>query len=316
MIDENLEHNKAFEFIRTLIDACKFKDETQSSWGGTDIIFVTSGEYESKKDSLDNWKKESECHKLVITNNTPIIIWLINQLKPLIRVDYLKKYKYYSDLANFVTDYEKKYKKREGEDIDLDGQKAYLNFLLDKLENYEQTPPCKTGKRKLKDWYDFGKSNNDPFFVKFVALWICFNQEYRCCAESKCKNGEKLGDDRKQIKTYCNTYMPKLLNKYDRIFKSSLTPIIHKTFLKQAIKTHIQNSANPDLWELTDGNTKDFENLKQTNNKDDRIHGLFQTLYTIRCNLFHGHKKTDSPRDVDLVRYAGEILEIFLEKDD
>ena len=70
------------------------------------------------------------------------------------------------------------------------------------------------------------------------------------------------------------------------------------------------------------GNDKFIATKKRKENHTNLIYGteeekiiaLFQTLYTVRCNLFHGSKDTGDINDVNLVQNSGEILELLLEK--
>jgi hypothetical protein len=41
---------------------------------------------------------------------------------------------------------------------------------------------------------------------------------------------------------------------------------------------------------------------------------LLRTIYTIRCNLFHGAKSPQSGRDRELVRYSDRILRMFIDQ--
>jgi len=41
---------------------------------------------------------------------------------------------------------------------------------------------------------------------------------------------------------------------------------------------------------------------------------LLRTVYAVRCNLFHGSKSPQNPRDRELVRYSDRILRVFIEE--
>ena len=58
---------------------------------------------------------------------------------------------------------------------------------------------------------------------------------------------------------------------------------------------------------------RDYVNINNSNkNPKERIQSLFQSMYRVRCNLFHGTKNPDIERDYRLVESSAEILEICL----
>jgi hypothetical protein len=132
-----------------------------------------------------------------------------------------------------------------------------------------------------------------------MTLWIAFNQIY-----SKFSGEEKK--ERDQI-TKCleKDEEKQLLTKelFDSIFKS---PFI-KVFKDKPVWRYYKSEFIPDP-------DKYNETVKNENEKwQERIKALFMMIYQVRCNLFHGSKEVSNPRDVKLVRCAGEIIEMYLE---
>ena len=290
---------ESFEYLRLLINENRFEKANEEYWGGADVIFITPKEYERKPDrkkNLDKWNDESDCHNLIINDIVPQVIWLIEKLRPYVNVDYLTKYKYYKKIAKEVEKYNPQ----------KTSVTEFLNLLLDKLTDWEIGYFNPTGYEKLKSWYEYGIKTNDPFFIKFMALWIYFNHQYRIYAEYEDKNSNICyRNERDQITCWCQKNKNKLLKKMDKVFSS---PFI-KIFLNSPLKEYKGN----DKFIATKKRKENHTNLIY-GTEEEKIIALFQTLYTVRCNLFHGSKDTGDINDVNLVQNSGEILELLLEK--
>ena len=287
-----------FEYLRTLINANLFAKAKEEYWGGADVIFITPKEYERKperKKKLDDWNKE-KCHNLVINDIVPQVIWLIEKLRPYVEVDYISKYEYYSKIAEEVRNY----------DANKTSIHDFLYSLLNKLSDWEIRYFNPTGEQRLRSWYDYGIKTNDPFFIKFMALWIYFNHQYRVYAEYEDENSNiHSRSEREQISEWCSKNKTRLLKRMNRVFSSPFMEI----FLESPVKEY----KGHDKFEETKKVQSYYTDLK-SNNDENKIKALFQTLYTVRCNLFHGSKDTGDTNDVNLVRNSGEILELLLEK--
>ena len=137
------------------------------------------------------------------------------------------------------------------------------------------------------DWYSYGLLQNKDYIFKFMMHWIAFNWLYN--NEDNCFSTNEPG----KIQHFC-------ANNYEKLekFDAFSTPYIH-IFLEQQIG---HNKHNKEL----------FENLSDLSDIDNRITYLLQTLYIVRCNLFHGSKKLRNDRDQALVENGAYILEGYL----
>lgn len=114
--------------------------------------------------------------------------------------------------------------------------------------------------------------------------------------------------------------MSKLLRKYDDVFvKSKLTEeFCNKNSLGEFyimdMRATSLNSPYKDKEEverIIRKRKNDCKNIKSTD-KEKATLALFNSMYSVRCNLFHGGKDATNERDIELVRCSGEILEIYL----
>ncbi|MGN0689829.1 MAG: hypothetical protein ACI4KH_05385 [Oscillospiraceae bacterium] len=82
--------------IMQMITNKEYKNSNAPSmWGGCDVIIA-----EQETDEIKKWKESSAGHIAVITPNASALIWLIETLKPIAKVDYITKYDYYNTIAN------------------------------------------------------------------------------------------------------------------------------------------------------------------------------------------------------------------------
>ena len=318
---ENME-KKSFEFIRELVIAERYKKFKKEIWNGADVIFVTSNALDKKRDrstlreQLNDWVNDS--HLLVETEYASAVIWLIETLKPYVNIDYLSKYEYYRNIGICV---------RDNTTIVKDEKELLLKILddervyhfekkslkeLDKKRPEENEYVRSISKFNWEEWYNFGVENNNPFFMKFMTLWIAFNQIYSKFP-GEVPNKDNKGthhDERKQI-IEClenDEKTPLLTEKlFNDIFNSPFIQIFKdEPVLKYNREQGIFSS---------DKYTEENNRLVKDESEDwrKRIEALFMMMYQVRCNLFHGSKKTSEPRDVKLVLYSGEILEMYLE---
>lgn len=287
---------ESFEYIKQLINAERYKDYNVDEWGGCDVIIISEEMYLQKKDSIDKWKENSNLRILVKTEFAYAIIWLIETLKPYINCDYLDKYTYYSEIATFIN-----LKIKEP----VDNEKVLLLSIITFLENKnweKELTRANLEKNHFMDWYNFGIEHNDPFFVKFVALWMAFNERYSLIKRPASNNNIPYHDygERTKINIYCEKKEVIIESVHKLVWNS---PFI-KIFLNEPVKDMRAGY-------LTDDNKKDFEKLTKENGIA-QSKALFQTIYQVRCNLFHGSKSPDDKRDINLVRCSGEIMEIYM----
>ncbi len=165
-------------------------------------------------------------------------------------------------------------------------------------------------KFKWQDWYNYGIEKNDPFFVKFMTLWIAFNQIYSKFSR-EVPNKDKDGthhSEAKQIKECLNNDIKTGLLKKELFEQIFTSPFIKIFEAKPVCRYNITEK------EFVEDSYKNNETVRNIKEKwQERIKALFMMMYQVRCNLFHGSKKTSEPRDVKLVQCSGEILEIYLE---
>ncbi|GEM_PF-3286217 len=297
----------SFDFVRKLVEAERYRDYKKEYWGGADVIIATPEKLE-KIDSVSDSNRtlrerlllDYPSIRLVETEYARGVIWLIKTLAPYVEYDYLSKYDYFKQVADSVDNHKDDAKKRQDEN-----EKWLLLEIIQDLDNgkikWEKTIYEEQIERlNWKEWYNYGVEHNDPFFVKFMALWIYFNHLYR---RFPGKYVDKRGEEREgaeyaKIIEWCNEQRKRFKTKYEMVFNS---PFI-KIFLDDKVIDVKSNYQNRET----------FEALKDDKDIYKRTNALFQTMYQVRCNLFHGDKRFNDPRDIELVRCAGEILEIYL----
>ena len=288
---------ESFDYVKKLIEAERFKGYKSNEWGGCDVIIISENKYNFEKNKYDNWKKKNkDFRQLVITNFASSIIWLIETLKPYINCDYINKYEYYGELATHINQIKGTVK----------SDKDLLNNIMLFLENHKKKKKKILNKsdldNSLMNWYNFGLKHNDPFFVKFVALWMAFNEKYSFIKKPVSKNNGPYHDyaERTKINIYCERNENIIESVHKLVWNSSFI----KIFLQEAVKDMRAGY-------LTENNEDDYNSLL---NKEgiEQSKALFQTIYQVRCNLLHGSKTPDEKRDIELVRCSGEIMEIYM----
>lgn len=287
---------ESFDYVKKLIEAERFKGYKSNEWGGCDVIIISENKYNFEKNKYDNWKKKNkDFRQLVITNFASSIIWLIEILKPYINCDYINKYEYYGELATHINQIKDTVK----------NDKDLLNNIMLFLENHNPSWEKELGRldleNSLMNWYNFGIEHNDPFFVKFVALWMSFNELYmEFPGLDKYKNRDDI--EYKKIDEICESeeYYSKIESVHEKVFNSPFIEIFKKGIVRDM-------KAGTD----TNYNKKHYRELMNKTGIE-QTKALFQTIYQVRCNLLHGSKTPDEKRDIELVRCSGEIMEIYM----
>lgn len=136
----------------------------------------------------------------------------------------------------------------------------------------------------IKNWIQKGDNEQD-IFNKFICYWISFNCFYTSITGNPY---DKQALD--ALKTYQPIEEPfkKLIEKHKALFQNllSVCPILDE-------------SAKPKpplvFNEIT-------------------ISNIFDLLYRVRCNLFHGNKDTNNKRDIDVVSAALPVLELIVKE--
>ena len=137
-----------------------------------------------------------------------------------------------------------------------------------------------------REWFELGLKNSGDPFVKFIMHWIAFNWLY------------DFHDDIREvdrIRSFC-MHNISTLRKYDAYSTEEV-----KLFLEKPIM---------------DGRTgcikeRQVNRYKQIS-RNSSIPYLIETLYQVRCNLFHGSKSSADKRDVDVVTASSVLLEGYL----
>lgn len=144
----------------------------------------------------------------------------------------------------------------------------------------------------VNEWYNYGLSIGDDFFMKFMMHWIGFNWVY-----SSYEN--KNEGHPSEIVAICSCVSENIdtFKKYDAFNSEEI-----QIFLEKAIVDGRTGKRYEKFW----------KQLSENKNEDERILALFKTLYKVRCNLFHGSKSIHNPRDIKLVKASSVILEGYL----
>ena len=133
------------------------------------------------------------------------------------------------------------------------------------------------------EWYRYGLEKEDDFFIRFMMHWVAFNWLY---------NSEDDDLERDRIRSFY--YHNK--TKFERF----------DAFSNPAIKIF---NERPVYGRDSDASEKNYEGVM-----NKQILPLIWTLYTVRCNLFHGSKRLMIKRDQELVRDSAVILEGYLKE--
>lgn len=140
-------------------------------------------------------------------------------------------------------------------------------------------------KNLIKGWYENkARMESDPTF-RFLCLWICFNAwlDYRSEGNN---DGEMIGWLTEQTPESSD-----LIGEYEHAKQTEPFNNLLKSFAAMA---PIHDSRG----------RRDPVEIDNENNRGNIIRGI----YRVRCNLFHGGKEADNPRDQKLVMVCTEIL--------
>jgi hypothetical protein len=133
----------------------------------------------------------------------------------------------------------------------------------------------------INNWIQKGNDEHD-IFNKFICYWISFNCYYTS------KTGKS--SDRKALNTL-KDYHP-----IEEQFKELVEK--HEVLFQELI------SQCP----ILDESAKPKPPLKFD---EITISNIFDLLYRVRCNLFHGNKDTNNKRDIEVMSAALPVLELI-----
>lgn len=152
-------------------------------------------------------------------------------------------------------------------------------------------------------WYKYGEEHKDQFFVNFMVEWMAFNWLYSDIHEKS---------ERKRIEIYYRNQ--------GVLFDAFSLPQVD-IFLRMPIKdmsSHDEEQyqetrkMNEKYFRIINAKINSFTEGKRIT-QEDKEAALLQTLYAVRCNLFHGSKCLYDSRDIELVKAAGVVLHKYLE---
>ena len=143
-----------------------------------------------------------------------------------------------------------------------------------------------TVKNYALEWYEYGLKNDDPI-IRFMMFWVAFNWLYKECREER---------DDTNIKSFCHRKYEKLIQ-FDAFSSDAF-----QVFLEKPVRDETNGYERRSR----------FDSIKNDRGPK-RVENLLLTIYQVRCNLFHGSKKLQDPRDMDLVCASADILKGYLE---
>lgn len=172
-----------------------------------------------------------------------------------------------------------------------------------------------------REWYKRGKEESDTIY-KFVSLWIAFNQLYNY----RVYNLD--APETRRIRDYCKAHIGVLADTIS-FTESYMDPFIESPVISIPVslrgidwrrgKEEITDCIYSAVYRgIEDENKRrrigftaqDYINICNDKAKvNSRIYSLFQMVYKVRCNLFHGMKMPNPGRDYELVKSSAEILE-------
>jgi hypothetical protein len=159
--------------------------------------------------------------------------------------------------------------------------------------------------KRFKDWLDMAaeRQKNDQIF-SFIAAWIAFNFYYASYSSNnhylefekwRDQNGKDFGDRSQWLflinhDEFAKKFSP-IFRKH-KVLQETIDLPIYKMITKGAVPSNTK--PRPYKWqELSDED-------------------IFEVLYQVRNNLFHGEKHIDDPRDRKILEAACNFMIPFL----
>ncbi len=121
-----------------------------------------------------------------------------------------------------------------------------------------------------QEWFGRAKNESDPYF-KFMSIYVALNFLY---------NNLDIQSERCRMKTF----LKEEAERYNYRFNLSG----ESEFFKHPVQ--------------------DMKTTKTYPVENNNLNSLFDAIYTIRCNLFHGNKMLGNVRDKALVGESANIL--------
>lgn len=148
-------------------------------------------------------------------------------------------------------------------------------------------------KNLIKVWHNKAHFERDTF-SRFVFLWFGFNAwlDYKTQKETDAEMIRDLTDKSRRVIDLLDAYNTSF-NSGTEVFKNNLKTLV--LISKQKPIEDTKGKRGP----ISVQDENDFANI-------------VLAIYRIRCNLFHGGKQANDPRDFKLVTVAQRILDKWL----
>lgn len=160
--------------------------------------------------------------------------------------------------------------------------------------NYEKlsyTPDKEVIKGIINNWSKLSRGeqldeNDFDLFIRFISLWVTFNAIYELSCSS-------VRGDREKVKKFS------AIDKAKNVHIKSM----HTEKYKEAVKV----LAEKGILKLPKNNSR--QKITDINNLEE----VMLCVYQVRCNLFHGGKTPENPRDVEVVEAAYTIVSYLID---
>jgi len=150
-----------------------------------------------------------------------------------------------------------------------------------------------------KGWMEAIKCFKKPDYIdwfKFTMLWFSFNSYYS-------ERYSHIGEEKKEIIKFAKD------NK--DLYKSLLAD--EKTDFKNVLEK-FRETKSPEKREFVKDMKSNTNSCVKFDTENRSCEDFFKVLYQIRCNFFHGDKRSDSDQDKKLIKWAFEYFWIFWER--
>jgi len=166
------------------------------------------------------------------------------------------------------------------------------------------TDSCAHGWVKKADTF-----HDDPI-ARFMFLWIAFNACYS--DEMQGSSSRNLSRNRQQGKSPSELdSIHKYLDKNIEVQPTELEKECFRFFKK---RDPIKNLTDSRSFRFSKGYTPEGGPRIYDDIPRDSLKGYLSIIYTVRCNLFHGHKWCYDEDDIQILENAADCLKVVLNK--
>lgn len=167
----------------------------------------------------------------------------------------------------------------------------------------------------VKEWYERAEEVDETkFLTKFFCYYIAFNHIFYTYAFEKGLLKTERGGTRKGERDMIKGLLEDLTGESGHESFKGYDPyslIKHSELLKHVESERVKKKKRPNN-HTKDKRTKGSIYQQRLNEKD--IPQLFNEIYNIRCNLFHGSKSMKNSRNEGLVKDSNTALRDFLQR--